>query len=159
LLAASGKSVVTYHAGLSTEERRAAEARIREQLPDVIVATQAFGMGMDYPALEWVLLWQAPSSLLSFAQTIGRVGRNFNQRARALALWDDEDFRLLEWTLQGSSRRQRQLELTHQYLNTSQCRRKSLRDYFRGTLSASPHSCGLCDFCRGSGLSGHTLVQ
>lgn len=152
LIEAMGVSVIVYHAGLGSEERRIAEARVASGSARVIVATSAFGMGMDYPVLEWVALWQAPATLLSFAQAIGRVGRDPRRRARALVLWDEDDFRLLEWTLRGLPRRRQRLMEVRAFLMSTRCRRVDLVAYFdQGDLGSSIDESvpcdGLCDVC------------
>ena len=159
LIQAAGRTAIAYHAGMGSEERRAIEAQIARGLPEVIVATSAFGMGMDYPRLQWAALWQAPPSLLSLAQAIGRAGRDPSRAARALVLWEEDDFRLLEWTLQGSGRRKAQLEQVRSYLTARACRRSALKNYFDGLPAdgaAGAARCGACDFCcaRGAGADG-----
>ncbi len=146
---AQGRKAVPYHAGLSQEERRAVEARLRDGGVEIVVATSAFGMGMDYPELHWALLWQAPLSLLSLAQAIGRVGRG-NQEGRAMIFWDPEDFRLIEWAALQSPRRKRELAEMLEFLRQQKCRRAALDDYFRvglPDLSKIIEKCGKCDFC------------
>jgi ATP-dependent DNA helicase RecQ len=129
LEAGLARRVRAYHAGLGQEERRALESEVRENRVDVTVATSAFGMGMDFAHLRWVALWQAPLSLLALAQAIGRVGRNA-AGGRALVLWDDEDFRLLEWAAQGSERSREELVRTLAFLQKGGCPRKALAQYF-----------------------------
>ncbi len=92
LIQAAGRKSFYYHAGLSSEERRIIEDKIQGASNSVVVATSAFGMGMDYQNLTWVLLWQPPRTVLSLAQALGRVGRN-QKRGQALLLWDEVDFR------------------------------------------------------------------
>lgn len=150
LVSALGKTVVTYHGGLSSEERRNIENQVAQQIPEIIVATSAFGMGMDYPHLSYVVLWQAPTSLLSLVQTIGRVGRHATRTAKALILWDYEDFRLLEWTLQNSENRKAELERLLEYLKTDACRLKGLKAYF--DPGAPQTLCRRCDQCEGRGM-------
>lgn len=145
LLSAYGKTAVVYHAGMSSEERRLIERQISERIPDVVVATSAFGMGMDHPHLEWAVLWQAPTSLLALAQAIGRVGRDRAKQAHALVLWDDEDFRLMEWTLAGSERNRKEFQDLRSYLRTSSCRRAELNRYFNG--NSVMEFCENCGFC------------
>ncbi len=124
-----GKKILIYHAGMSKEERRAAELAVSLKQVDIIISTSAFGMGMDYPHLKWVILWQAPSSLLSLAQAVGRVGRA-GQNGEAILFWDDDDFRLHEWSINGSTRRRQELiEVVHFY-KTPGCKRKALSAYF-----------------------------
>ena len=144
ILQSIGKNAISYHAGLSNEERQSIENMISQRKTDVIVATSAFGMGMDHAHLRWAALWQAPSTLLSLAQAIGRVGRS-SSRANALVLWDDDDFRLIEWTIQGSGRRRRELLEVYRFLHSDSCRRNALKHYF-GDRSAS-ETCGKCDYC------------
>jgi ATP-dependent DNA helicase RecQ len=128
-LQAYGRRAIAYHAGLSQEERRAHERAIDQGVPEIVVATSAFGMGMHFEQLRWAVLWQAPWSLLSLAQAIGRVGRG--DRGEALVLWDSEDFRLLEWSTRGSAERQRQLEETSEFLASKGDPGPILERYFR----------------------------
>lgn len=96
------RSVVRYHAGLANEERTAIEARLARGEPLCVVATSAFGMGMDFRQLEWALIFGAPLSLLSLAQAIGRVGRG--RAGKACVVWSPEDALRLEWIVQARAR-------------------------------------------------------
>jgi len=149
LIVAIGKSVVVYHAGLSQEERRAAEKLISSEAVEIVVATSAFGMGMDYAHLRWVILWQPPVSLLSLAQIIGRVGRSQNTDAIAVIFWDDEDFRLSEWMTERSSRIQQDLEDLAKFLRKESCYCAQLDFYFNQKSSKKNSSikCSACSFC------------
>lgn len=111
----SGREAVAYHAGLSAEERRTIEGRLGRGERTVLVATSAFGMGMHFPQLAWALLWQAPPSLLSLAQSIGRVGRG-SARAHAAVFWDEDDFQLVEWMVGSSEERGRALVEVRRFL-------------------------------------------
>jgi len=91
-----GKSIFTYHAGLSDEERRIVEHKLQTEVASAttsVVATNAFGMGMDYPHLDWVILAQAPLSLLGLMQSLGRVARG-KREGNAEIYWAEEDFRI-----------------------------------------------------------------
>lgn len=100
---------VAYHAGMLKEERMTREGWLRGSgRPRCLIATSAFGLGMDYPNLEWCVIYQAPPSLLALAQMLGRVGRA-GRKGSATLLWDIDDFRLLEWMVTGSERKRRQL--------------------------------------------------
>lgn len=93
-----GKSIFTYHAGLSDEERRIVEQTLQmgshsSSAATSVVATNAFGMGMDYPHLDWVILAQAPLSLLGLMQSLGRVARG-KREGNAEIYWAEEDFRI-----------------------------------------------------------------
>jgi ATP-dependent DNA helicase RecQ len=148
LLRETGIRVTTYHAGLAFEERRNASRRIAEQKVDVIVATSAFGMGMDYPHLRWVLLWQAPPSLLNLAQAIGRAGRSASDPARACVFWDADDFQLIDWMTHGSERRKDDLNAVAHFLKEPGCRAASLENFFNGESDPKHRNyCGRCDHC------------
>lgn len=144
LVESLGKTVVIYHGGLSVEERKNTEALIKEKNVQVVVATSAFGMGMDYPDLQSVLLWQSPPSLLSLVQTIGRVGRSTTP-GEATVLWEPGDFQLLEWTLGNSERRKQDLIDLSEFYQSYRCRRSWLRNYFDGKTASE--NCGRCDIC------------
>lgn len=147
-LALAAGSALVYHAGLSPEERRGLEARIRTGKPELIIATSAFGMGMDYSHLQQALLWEPPESLLSLTQLLGRVGRG-RGGGRALALWSYEDFsRLRNWLGKTEAERQ-EIDACRDFYTSRSCRRQSLRSYFasgRGDF-ADGAACGLCDCC------------
>jgi ATP-dependent DNA helicase RecQ len=139
--------VYSYHAGMSSEERLLIEKLIRKEGMGIVVATSAFGMGMDYGHLKWAILWQAPYSLLSLAQMVGRIGRGAGllQKDPAIIFWDDDDLRLLEWSC-TSPRRKNELLLLANYLRSKKCRRMDLENYFENE-SDSSNECGSCDRC------------
>lgn len=145
LLAITRKKIVIYHAGLSREERINTEQQIAQCIPEIIVATSAFGMGMNYNYLRYVILWQLPPSLLSLVQIIGRVGRDPQQKAHAIVYWNEEDFRLLHWTIQNSERRKKEVTSLLEFCKSTECRRTSLRYYF--DRMTSNENCLLCDIC------------
>lgn len=148
LVAPLGRRTAVYHAGMSSEERRATERAIGRREPAVIVATSAFGMGMDHPHLRWIALWQAPRSLLALTQALGRAGRGERDSAQALVLWDDDDFRLLETGAELSVRAREELLQTREFLNAMKCRRSTLHRYFEGRDASG--FCGRCDVCNPS---------
>lgn len=147
---AVGITHLIYHAGISAEERRASESLIALGKVKVVIATSAFGMGMDHPHLSWVVLWQAPPSLLSLTQTIGRVGRG--KKGHALLFWDRDDFRMLEWTTKGLARRKAELLSTLRFLSSPGCRELNLRKYFDPKLADDSYRCGRCDYCEAAGV-------
>jgi superfamily II DNA helicase RecQ len=102
-------------------------------------------MGMDYSHLRWVLLWQAPPSLLALAQAMGRAGRSSDHPARAIVFWDIEDFQLIDWMSQGSEQRKKNLEAVADFLASPLCRSAALEKYFNG--QSARVSCGHCDCC------------
>ena len=146
IVAAAGKKSVVYHAGMSMEERRNIEALVRDQKTDVVIATSAFGMGMDFPHLNWAVLWQAPPSLLSLAQSIGRVGRS-HIAGEAYVFWEEEDFRLLSWIGIQSSQRGKDLLSVLSFLKEKTCRRILLKKYFHPNALNASKTCKQCDVC------------
>ncbi len=142
---AMGKKTAIYHAGLSREERQSTEYSLRNQEIQIIIATSAFGMGMDYPHLSFVALWQVPTSLLSLVQAIGRVGRSAETTGKAIVYWDFDDFRSLEWMIKNSTRRKRELKTLLDFFTAEECRRALLCRYFDSTPQFA--YCEKCDFC------------
>ncbi|MEM6531959.1 MAG: ATP-dependent DNA helicase RecQ [Myxococcota bacterium] len=148
-----GIPAAAYHAGKSEAERqRVQTAYLRGRAP-VLVATNAFGMGIDQPDVRIVIHAQAPGSLEAYYQEAGRAGRD-GDPAAAVLLYAPRD-RQLQLRLQSSGRRtarrkQAQTEAlaaleVYASLNTG-CRQKNLAAYFGE--SAAPR-CGECDLCRG----------
>jgi len=154
LLAEAGFEAIAYHAGLCREERVILEQRIAECPEAVVIATSAFGMGMHYPHLRWVVLWQAPPSLLFLAQAIGRAGRG--GRGEALLLWAEEDFRMMEWQIADSERGAHHLYEVFQFCRSASCRVRWLQEVFNGFGTYPP--CGQCDVCCAEyGAAHHAL--
>lgn len=155
VLQAAGTKPLVYHAGLSQEERRALEEKLRRPEPQVVIATSAFGMGMDYRGLRQAFLWEPTESLLAFAQLVGRVGRD-ERGGRALALWSVEDFARLRMWLGRTPEDRAELQACERFYASSACRRTLLRDYFLGRLprgtDRAGDACGLCDRCSAAGM-------
>jgi ATP-dependent DNA helicase RecQ len=137
LFRAEGLSLLPYHAGMSDEERRAIESMLEreresERSPS-IAATNAFGMGMDFPQLRWALLAQAPFSILSLVQAFGRVGRA-GASGLAEVLWCEEDFRIAGYLVASARNRaaaEKRLACLRAYLEgTPDERAKILRETF-----------------------------
>jgi len=139
---------LSYHAGLGAEERRLIEQKMSRREIDILVATSAFGMGMDYAHLQWSALWQIPPTLLQLAQALGRVGRQPHLPAQALILWSLEDFKMLQWSTHGSARLQEEIQSTLRFVKISECRVKALAQYFDPDHAPSQViRCGRCDHC------------
>jgi ATP-dependent DNA helicase RecQ len=129
---------VVYHAGMSQEERFALEKKLESDLimsePWVVIATSAFGMGMDYPFLKFCVLFDPAFSLLSLAQSLGRVGRA-NEPAQAYVFWHEDDFKKLDWFIQGKPERARELGRVLEWCKTHDCHRQYLENYFNASRS------------------------
>ena len=138
-----------YHAGLSHPERREVQHLFRYDKIDIVVATIAFGMGIDKPNVRFVLHYDMPKTIESYYQETGRAGRD-GCKARALMLFDPADSgRLRAWIQNLSDEQQQRLE--HQKLNhmlafamATHCRRQILLRYFNENM---PEACSNCDVC------------
>ena len=146
-----GWPALAYHAALSPLEKRAALIRFRSGEPVVIVATIAFGMGIDRPDVRAVIHLDMPSSPEAYYQQIGRAGRD-GLKSDALLLYGGEDMvRARYWLDQSmapdSEKRimRGRLEAMIALTETTGCRTHALLECFGETL---PEPCGHCDNCR-----------
>ena len=149
-LRAAGIPALPFHAGLAAMEKRVALARFRSGEPVVMVATVAFGMGIDRPDVRYVVHLDMPDSPESYYQQIGRAGRD-GERADTLLLYGGEDIvRARHWLSQSTAPehelqvRERRLEAMIQLTETPHCRTRSLLACFGEPLE---QNCGHCDIC------------
>ena len=147
-LAASGRRVLPYHAGLSSETRAANQAAFVASEDMVMVATIAFGMGIDKPDVRFVAHAGLPKSIEAYYQETGRAGRD-GDPAVAMMLWGAEDFVRARQRLDEVEEARRPGELTRlnamaTLVETVGCRRALLRRHFG---EDAPASCGNCDNC------------
>ncbi len=119
-----------YHAGLAREERMEIERRFLEEGIDVLFTTSAFAMGLDFDFVSWVLLYEAPWSITSLAQYLGRTARNGGV-GHAAVLWSDEDFQRMSW-MNRTERGKRHLGELYELLHTSESKAQALESYFNG---------------------------
>ena len=149
-LQASGIDAVPYHAGLSGEQRRAALERFRNEAAVVVVATIAFGMGIDKPDVRFVAHVDLPKSLEAYYQETGRAGRD-GLPAVAWMLHGPGDIPQLRRFIDDSVAAEEQKRIEHgklealiAYSEAAGCRRQVLLRHF-GEQLAEP--CGNCDGC------------
>ena len=150
-LVAKGFVATPFHAGLSAMEKRVALARFRGGEPVIMVATIAFGMGIDRPDVRFVVHLDMPDSPEAFYQQIGRAGRD-GDRADTLLLYGGEDIaRARHWLSQSAAPEaqkrvmRERLEAMIQLTETTGCRTRSLLRCFGEELG---RDCGHCDNCR-----------
>jgi len=138
-----------YHAGLAHKERREVQMLFRHDRIDIVVATIAFGMGIDKPNVRFVVHHDLPKNIEGYYQETGRAGRD-GLPAQALLLYDAADSaRLRSWIINTPVEEQRRVEtnkLNHMlaFAEASHCRRQILLRYFDEPCDTA---CNYCDVC------------
>ena len=148
-LTREGWSALPYHAGLASDVRRSTQRAFVNDEARIIVATVAFGMGIDKPDVRFVYHLDPPKSLEAYYQETGRAGRD-GLPATAMMTWGVSDVaQLRQFIASGENDARRRVE-HHKlsallgYCETARCRRQVLLQYFGETLG---EPCGNCDTC------------
>ena len=162
-----GFSAMSYHAGLSDEERADHQNKFIKSQVDVIVATVAFGMGINKPDVRFVIHYALPKSIEEYYQEIGRAGRD-GLASEALLLYSAGDIHRIRFFFKDKSddesfKAEKLLQAMIDYAQCRTCRRKFLLNYFgeeyepstdgrdkNGTQGQNAAPC--CDICESGGL-------
>ncbi|WP_238365674.1 DNA helicase RecQ [Mesobacterium pallidum] len=144
-----GHSACHYHGGMEADDRREVETRFQREDGLIVVATVAFGMGVDKPDIRWVAHADLPKSIEAYYQEIGRAGRDGGP-AETLTLFGQDDIALRRSQIDESPAPAERRDADHGRLNAllglaeaQHCRRETLLGYFGETGV----TCGNCDLC------------
>lgn len=148
-LCLNGIKALPYHAGMEAAARSANQDKFLMEEVDVIVATIAFGMGIDKPDVRFVIHYDIPKSLEGYYQETGRAGRDHGE-GQCIAFYSHKDVQRLEKFMQGKPMNEQEvgrhlLMETMAYAESSVCRRKLLLHYFGEDYDVE--NCGCCDNC------------
>ena len=149
LLNVNGIKAGAYHAGLDSKLRAERQDKFLNEDMQVIVATIAFGMGIDKPDIRFVIHYNIPKSLENYYQETGRAGRD-GMEGKCILYYSHKDVSKLEHFLRDKQLSERELggQLIDEmvaFAETGQCRRKVLMNYFGEKYMAD--NCGACDNC------------
>ncbi|MCB1156141.1 MAG: ATP-dependent DNA helicase RecQ [Leptospiraceae bacterium] len=146
-LKAQGFKSEFYHAGKNTEKREKIQENFTKGKFHILVASIAFGMGIDIPDIRYVIHFQAPSSIEAYLQESGRAGRD-GKKSQCILFFRNTDTSVQKKLISSKINLKEEeslLENLQNYIFTDECRQKYISNYFDQEEIAD---CGTCDTCR-----------
>ncbi|RDI48064.1 DNA helicase RecQ [Aquicella lusitana] len=145
----NGYSALPYHAGLSSSQRHMAQSAFQRDNVNIIVATIAFGMGIDKPNVRFVVHYDLPKHIEGYYQETGRAGRD-GLASEALLLYGLNDIALIKSLIEKNSHAEQQRIELHKlncmtaFAESQTCRRRVLLNYFNEQLAVDCDNCDIC---------------